>query len=108
MALDVVTLVSDGGVGHGIPSVCGGLGPVYEHDQAAIWRTPVSHGKVFGMDGSKPVRPKGRTGFDLFIQRRRCPFDSGLTEPFGFGEPESRGRRLALNEEAHPSDRQEV
>jgi hypothetical protein len=72
--------------------------PVYKHDQVAIWRTPVSHGKDFGMDGSNPVRPKGRTGFEIFIQLRRCPFDSGLTEPFGFGEPESRGLRLGLNE----------
>jgi hypothetical protein len=27
---------------------------------------------------------------------RPCPFDSGLTEPFGFGEPESRGLGLAF------------
>jgi hypothetical protein len=32
----VVTLVGDGGARHGIPSVCGGLGPVYEHDRVAI------------------------------------------------------------------------
>jgi hypothetical protein len=28
---------------------------------------------------------------------RPCPFDSGLTEPFGFGEPESRGLGLAFS-----------